>query len=152
MTTLNRMRSARKAAVLALAVALMLLPLGSAWAIKIGDILKVGGWVYIMKNHADELDKGLNSAVGRKNLQSANWVTKVVPIVSIGQGGFIGAVQVAGPKDKIATTKAALQLETSLLGNDIRARIFIPIDSTNPADRVRRVEGVGTTALLDLRL
>ena len=144
--------SLRKVCVVALALALLTLPMGSAWAIKLGDILEVGGWAFILKNNADDIDKGLNAVVGRKNLQSADWVTKVVPIVSIGQGGFIGAVQVAGPKDKIATTKAALQLEASLLGNDIRARIFIPVNSANPAKKFQRVEGVGTTALLDLRL
>ena len=136
---------------LALGVALALVPVGAASAIKLGDILKVGGWALILKNNADDIYKGLNAVVGRKNLQSSNWVTKVVPIVSIGQGGFIGAVQVAGPKDKIAETKAALELNTSLLGDDIKARIFIPINSTK-LDKFQRVEGVGTTALLEMRL
>jgi len=145
-------RNLGKGFIVALALALLTLPMGSAWAIKLGDILKVGGWAYILKNNAKDIDKGLNAVVGRKNLKSTIWVTKVVPIVSVGQGGFIGAVQIAGPKAKVAVTKAALQLEASLLGNDIRARIFIPVNSANPADKFQRVEGVGITALLDLRL
>ena len=151
MTTTHRRRTLRRGLALTLALALVLLPMGSAWALKIGDILKVGGWALFLKNNADDIDKGLNAVVGRQNLKSANWVTKVVPVVSIGQGGFIGAVQVAGPKDKVAETKAALELNTSLLGDDIKARIFIPINSTK-LDKFQRVEGVGTVSLLEMRL
>lgn len=152
MNRLNARRNVAKVFVVGLALAAAVIPMRPAAAINLGDILKVGGWVYIMRNHADELDDGINAVVGRRNLRSTAWVTKVVPIVSVGQGGFIGAVQVAGPRSRIAQTKAALQLESRMLNSSVRARIFVPIDSTNPANRIRRVEGVGITTLLDLRL
>ena len=129
-----------------------LVPATALASIRLGDILKVGGWVYILKNHADEIDDGINKVVGRHDLDSEGMATKVVPIVSVGQGGFIGAAQVSGPTAKVNATKAALQIEAALFGRDIRARILIPIDATNPLARFKRVDGVGTTALLDLRL
>ena len=77
--------------------------------------------------------------------------TKVVPIVSIGDGTRIGAAQVgATTKDAIDRTKAVAQLEGEF--SSVRATALIPIDSLNPIQRFRRVKGVGVTAIINVRL
>ena len=77
--------------------------------------------------------------------------TKVVPIVSMGDGTHIGAAQVGGTSSvSVESTQAVAQLETSFQG--IRIRVLIPIDSINPLQQFRRVQGVGVTAIIDVRL
>lgn len=77
--------------------------------------------------------------------------TKVVPIVSIGNGSRIGAAQVGGTsRTAVNSTEAVAQLEASFTG--IRIKIMIPIDSVNPLRQFRRVQGVGVTAIIDARL
>jgi hypothetical protein len=75
-----------------------------------------------------------------------------VPVLSVGQGAFVGIVQVAGPKDAVAQTQAVAQLETGLpvIGNS-RARVMVPIN-TRSATNMRRVSGVGVSAVIDLPL
>jgi len=77
--------------------------------------------------------------------------TKVVPIVSLGSGTRIGAVQVAGPKGTVDQCKAVAQLEVTFMGR-IRVKILIPIDALNPLQRFRRVQGVGVSAIIDYKL
>ena len=77
--------------------------------------------------------------------------TKVVPIISLGNGTRVGAAQVGGNlRRAVDQTKAVAQLETTFQG--IRATILIPVDSINPVRQFRRVQGVGVTAIIDARI
>jgi hypothetical protein len=59
---------------------------------------------------------------------------------------------VAGPRgDAINGTKAVAQIEATFQ-NRLRVKILVPIDSENPIQRFRRVQGVGVSAIIDLRL
>ena len=78
------------------------------------------------------------------------FATKVVPIISIGTGKQIGAVQVTGSQALVNKTEAVLQVEGSLLGS-VRVRALIPSDSVNPL-KFNRVQGVGVSALVDISI
>ena len=75
----------------------------------------------------------------------------MVPIVSIGTGTRIGAAQVGGvTKAAVDRTKAVGQLEGEF--SRVRAKALIPIDSENPLKQFKRVQGVGVTAIIDVKL
>jgi len=78
-------------------------------------------------------------------------MTKVVPIVSAGQGTRIGAAQVSGPKSAVDRTKAVARID-AVFKDRFRIEILIPIDSLNPLERFRRVQGVGISAVIDYKL
>ena len=70
------------------------------------------------------------------------------PILSMGTGGYIGAVQVVGPKAQVDKVKAVGQLEFKF-SKIARIKGLIPIDNINITN-VNRVEGVGVSAVIDL--
>ncbi len=115
--------------------------------------LKVGGFVFLADKYGDDINDGLNSVMGSKNLKPES-ATKVVPVLSVGQGGFIGIVQVAGPRAQIDKVKAVAQLETGLrlpvIGR-MRGKVLVPIEGRSPT-HLKRVEGVGVSALIDVKL
>ena len=77
--------------------------------------------------------------------------TKVVPIVSFGSGTRIGAAQIgANTRDAMERTQAVAQLEVTF--QRIRISVIIPIDSLNPVQQFRRVQGVGVTAIIDVQI
>ncbi|HVK01951.1 MAG TPA: hypothetical protein VM490_00605, partial [Armatimonadaceae bacterium] len=81
--------------------------------------------------------------------------TRVVPIVTIGRGAYVGAVQVSGPKAQVDRVKAVAQVEAQTkIGNELRIRGLIPVDTTKPDDvsSISRVKGVGVSAIIELRL
>ena len=78
-----------------------------------------------------------------------DYATKVVPVLSIGTGKYIGAVQVVGPSAQVDKVKAVGQLEGSF--NDIaRAKALIPLESVD-ITHLSRVQGVGVSAIIDLK-
>jgi hypothetical protein len=78
--------------------------------------------------------------------------TKVVPILSIGSGSYVGAVQVTGARRDLEQVKAVAQLEGRLkvLGG-VRLRALIPI-AARSVSNLKRVPGVGVSALVDFKL
>lgn len=123
---------------------------GSASAIDLGDLIGVVGGGFLVENVAGPLDDFINTMTLNKGAK-VQGKTKVVPIVSLGSGTRIGAVQVAGPKGTVDQCKAVAQLEVTFMGR-IRVKILIPIDALNPLQRFRRVQGVGVSAIIDYKL
>ena len=122
--------------------------------IDFGDILKdaaitVAGGAAV-KALAPQLNDFINTLTFNKGAKF-NGYTKVVPIVTIGSGTRVGAAQVGGTTQAaVDKTKAVAQLEGNF--NRIRATALIPIDSENPIKQFRRVQGVGVTAIIDVKL
>ena len=96
-----------------------------------------------------QIDSFLNKLLKQNNL-STEYTTKVVPIISIGTKGYIGAAQVTGPASSIEQVKAVAQIEGSFNGM-VRVKGLVPVDSTNPVS-ASRVQGVGVSALIDLKI
>ncbi|WP_029165964.1 hypothetical protein [Aminiphilus circumscriptus] len=121
----------------------------AASAIDLGPLLGVVGGGLLVDAVAGPLNDFINTITLNKGV-GAKESTKVVPIVSVGSGTRIGAAQVSGPKNTVDKTKAVAQIETSFQG--VRIKILVPIDALNPLDRFRRVQGVGVSAIIDLKL
>lgn len=121
-----------------------------ASAFDLSSLIGVVGGGFLVSAVAEPLNKFINTITFNKGLENQS-STKVVPIVSIGDGTRIGAAQVSGPKGAIDRAKAVAQLETSFQ-DKLRVKILVPIDSENPIQQFRRVQGVGVSAVIDLRI
>lgn len=120
----------------------------------IGDILKEGVLIFgggaLVNAIGPQLNDFINTLTFNRGVRFDGY-TKVVPIVSIGNGTRIGAAQVGGvTKEAVDRVKAVGQLEGEF--NRIRAQALIPIDSENPLQQFKRVQGVGVTAIIDVKL
>ena len=124
---------------------------GTAFAVNLGEALlktvTVGAVVSAVSGPADD---ALNTLLASRNLPPGV-ATKVVPVLSVGEKGYVGAVQVAGAEELVAKTKAVLQLETSWSSKQYRIKLLMPVDSINPL-AAGRVRGLGVSALIDTAL
>lgn len=119
-------------------------------AFSLGSVLKVGGISVLVSKYGDSINDFLNKLL-MKNGVGTDYATKVVPVISIGNGGYIGAVQVVGPTAQVAQVQAVGQLEGSYNDSLFRAKALIPMDSTD-VSHLNRVQGVGVSAIIDLKL
>lgn len=125
--------------------------LGAFAYAQLDKILKGGAIVAAVDKFGPDIDKGINQLVDNRSLGHGQ-TTKVVPILSIGKGEAVGAVQVVGTKAQLDKVKAVAQLEGDLrLISAIRLRALIPI-SARSVNNIKRVPGVGVSALVDIRL
>ena len=76
-------------------------------AFNLGSILKVGGISVLVSKYGDSINDFLNKLL-MKNGVGTDYATKVVPIVSVGTGKYIGAVQVIGPSAQVEKVKAVV--------------------------------------------
>lgn len=116
------------------------------------QLLTVGGAVLVADQLGPQIDSAINGITGQRNLDHQEAATKIVPILSVGEGAFVGIVQVAGPKESVDTVRAVAQLEgrVPLIGGS-RAKVMVPIN-VRTVTNMRRVSGVGISAIIDLRL
>ena len=114
----------------------------------LGKILKGGVIGYAVDATAGPLNDGINAVTAKYGVSSTD-ATKVVPIISVGDGSRAGAAQVSGPQAKVDQVKAALIIEQTILG--IRAKVLIPVDKVDYKN-VNRVQGVGVSASLDVNI
>lgn len=121
----------------------------SAYAqISIGDVIKVAGIDVAVDQFGPEINRAVNKLQGFKD--SEQLMTKVVPILSVGKGGHIGAVQVMGPPALVKKVRAVAQLETDF-ARTVRLKALIPIESKD-LKNIKRVVGVGVSAIIDLKI
>ena len=110
-------------------------------------VIKGGAIGYVVDATAGPLNDGINTVTAKYGVSTTD-ATKVVPIISVGDGSRAGAAQVSGPQSKVDQVKAALIIET-IIG--IRAKILIPVDRVDYKN-VNRVQGVGVSASLDVKI
>jgi len=139
-----------KALVLGLALFSAMVFGGPTYALDVSDIIGVIGGGFLVETIAGPLNDFINTITFNKGVASED-MTKVVPIVSAGQGTRIGAAQVSGPKSAVDRTKAVARID-AVFKDRFRIEILIPIDSLNPLERFRRVQGVGISAVIDYKL
>jgi hypothetical protein len=126
--------------------------LGGIAGAQFGSIVKGGAVALAVSKFGKEINEAINTITGQKNVGNTQ-ATKVVAILSIGDGGHIGAVQVAGPQRLVDRVEAVAQLEGRFkaLGG-VRLRALVPISTKTPHKGLDRVEGVGVSAIVDLKL
>jgi len=135
-----------------LAVAFALTTTTFAFADIVGDILKVGGVGLLVSKFGKPLNDAVNTLTLNHGAENRD-ATKVVPILSVGKGGYIGMAQVTGPARRLDKVKAVGQLETDFgaLGTKFRIKALVPIASDN-LKSFDRVHGVGVSAVIDLKI
>ena len=114
------------------------------------DALKEKGMTLALDHFSGKIDEYVNENAPLK--VENGYVTKIVPVVTVGSKGYIGAAQVTGPKEQVEKCKAALTVEGKLASGAVRVQYLVPIDTNRPVslDNVHRVQGVGVSARLDI--
>jgi hypothetical protein len=132
-------------------VAASVLALSAVGAAQFKQVLKIVGVGAAVKQFGPQINKSINSLTKHKD--TYNETTKVVPIISAGLNSrqSIGAAQVIGPKNKVDKVQAVAQLDQDILGKEVKIRAMIPVSSKEFSD-VKRVEGVGVSGTVDLKL
>lgn len=103
-----------------------------------------------LKDFFKTISTGLNDAINAftaNHKMETRQMTKVVPILSLGQGESFGAAQVCGKKELVGKVRAAFLLEGKF--KSMNGKVLIPVNTTNPT-KVSRVDGVGICAILDI--
>jgi hypothetical protein len=137
-------------AALAVMLALILcLPNLSRAESLLSQALKVFGISYVVRVYGNSINNFINDLADQKGVKWEG-TTKVVPIISIGSGTYVGAAQVQGPADKVDDVRAVGQLETRI--QNFRGKLLIPVSTTNPSRNVERIQGVGVSSLIDFKL
>lgn len=138
------------ALILAIGLTVMLPVVASASSL-FGDLLKLFGIGYVVSHYGPQINKFINNLAGQKGVKWEG-LTKVVPIISVGTGAYIGAAQVQGAPDLVNGVKAVGQVETRISG--LNARLLIPVGTTkvNKGSNLNHIQGVGVTAMIDLRI
>lgn len=115
-------------------------------------LLKVVGVGAAVNQFGPQINTALNKLT--KHEDTNTMTTKVVPIISGGLNSrqAIGAAQVMGPKYQVAKVNAVAQLDQDLLGREVKIRAMIPIETKEIVKDIRRVEGVGISGIVDLKL
>ncbi|MBW3624446.1 MAG: hypothetical protein KY468_13655 [Armatimonadetes bacterium] len=134
-----------------MAATLALGALGAARAVDIGDAIKVFGIGWAVRQFGGQINGFLNTTLAQRNARIAE-STKVVPIISLGNGGHIGAAQVMGPQAQLRRVQAVGQGELTVGGQEFRLKGLFPIDTLNPTKGVSRVQGVGVSAIIDFKI
>ena len=118
-------------------------------AANLGTILKGGLISAAVSASAGSINSAINTITAKYGVSSTD-ATKVVPVITVGDGTRAGAAQVSGPQAKVDQCKAALLIEQTILGG-IKAKVLIPIDKLSTSD-INRVQGVGVCASIDAKI
>lgn len=119
---------------------------------QIRQAIKIIGVGAAVKQFGPDMNKAINRLSGHKDTNAAT--TKVVPILTVGIGktSAIGAAQVTGTKAQVDKVQAVAQPTTDIFGKEIRIMALIPVSSTDVTKGIRKVEGVGISGIVDLKL
>ncbi len=130
------------------------LSLANDWRNNINIVLGL----QLAPSEVTEIVEGTTPAEGPgEQAAPAEWVPsepyrdKIVPILSVLEGVRIGAARVSGPASKVREVKAVAQLETHF-SEYLEIDVYVPITTETPGKTLDRVQGVGVSALGDLKL
>lgn len=128
------------------------LALSAIGATQIKEIIKIVGVGAAVKQFGPQINSAINKLANHKD--SSTRATKVVPIISAGIDSrkSIGAAQVMGPKSLVDKVQAVAQIEQDLFGREIKIRAMIPVESQDIVKNIRKVDGVGVSGIVDLKL
>lgn len=128
------------------------LALSAIGATQIKEIIKIVGVGAAVKQFGPQINTAINKLANHTD--SSTRATKVVPIISAGINSrkSIGAAQVMGPKSLVDKVQAVAQLEQDLFGREIKIRAMIPVESQDVVKNIRKVDGVGVSGIVDLKL
>ena len=133
-------------------VAAGILAITAVGSTQIRQVIKIIGVGAAVKQFGPEINRGINKLANHKDTSTR--ATKVVPILSAGIASrqAIGAAQVMGPKSLVDKVQAVAQLDQDLFGREVKIRAMIPVSSTDVVKDIRKVDGVGVSGIVDLKL
>lgn len=147
----------RKLSLIALLLTVMVLGGAvGAYAQDVFTIIKTIGIGAAVKVFAPQINTFINNLLQARDAETQQ-TTKVVPILSISIGigapgrATIGAAQVAGPSRAVERVEAVAAIDANF-SEVWQIRALIPVDSLEPWKRLRRVVGVGVSAIIDVRI
>lgn len=117
---------------------------------QVREVIKILGVGAVVQRFGPDINKAMNRLQDHDNTDRS-W-TKVVPIISVGSRKAIGAAQVMGPRNQVEKVKALAQLDQDLFGREVKIRAMVPVESENDLSHLRRVEGVGVSGIVDLKV
>jgi hypothetical protein len=109
-----------------------------------GDLIKTGAVVVAVNAAAKPLNDFVNTLTFNKSNATS---TKVVPMATFGEKAFVGAGQLSGSTTTLPAARALWQYEDLFDRGRFRVKILVPTNS-DPM-KLRRIQGVGMTALID---
>ncbi|MDH7569627.1 MAG: hypothetical protein QHJ73_08585, partial [Armatimonadota bacterium] len=117
------------------------------------DVIKVMGIGFAVKTFGPQINTAINTVLMQNHIERHGG-TKVVPILSVGQGTYIGAAQVTGPQEEVAKIQAVIQGEVAVGKDKVRLKGLVPVDSINPFASLPKpkFKGVGITAVIDFNV
>ncbi len=117
----------------------------------LGKLIKGAGIVLLIQQFGGALNDFINTILMNHGAAVRD-ATKVVPILTFGQGVEAGACQVSGPKDAVKRVKLVLSIASTFdKGHRFNVQALVPSASMNPT-KLDRVAGVGVSAIIDYRL
>lgn len=120
------------------------------------QIIKTLGVGYAVKTFGPQINDFINTLLQNRGV-AVREQTKVVPILSIAIGignpgrAHVGAAQVSGPRAAVNKVEAVAQLEGDFSGV-FRVKALVPVDNLKPWEALRRVPGVGVSAIIEIRI
>lgn len=116
----------------------------------LGSVIKTGGVAWLVDRYAKDINTFINKLTDKYGV-GTTYATKVVPIITVGSKGYVGAAQVSGPQELVDKCQAALSLEGDFLNRSFRIQALIPIDSKD-GQKFNRVQGIGVSAKVDVAI
>jgi len=116
----------------------------------VGQAIKGLAVAYAVRQSSKPLDKFINT-VTLRNRVPQHLATKVVPILSVGERGYVGGAQVVGPRSLVNKVQVVWQYEEGFNRDEYRIKTLVPSSSLNPL-QLKRVPRVGLGALIDVSL
>jgi len=120
-----------------------------AKALSFGDIFKIGGIAFLVDSYRKPINEAINKALGERQAE-AKGATKVVAILSVGSGGYVGAAQVVGTPSGVDNTQAVVQVELPI--GSFRATGLVPVSRKTATGSPTRVKGVGVSAVVEFKI
>jgi hypothetical protein len=149
----------RAARIAALVIVAALLVGGIAARVQGQDIfgiIKTLGVGYAIRTFAPQINNFINDLLQNKSA-AVREQTKVVPILSLSiglgnpGGAYVGAAQVSGPAPAVEKVQAVALVEADFQ-TAFRIKAYVPVDNLKPWEGIRRVPGVGVSAIIDIRI
>jgi len=150
------MRPTRPVALAVVAALLIGTVTGAVYAQDVFGIIKTLGVGYAVRQFGPQINNFINDLLANRGARVREQ-TKVVPILSISiglqspGGAYIGAAQVSGPASAVKKVQAVAEIDANFQ-QAFRIKAYIPVDSLEPWKALRRVPGVGVSAIVDIRI
>ena len=131
--------------------------LGQAPAVRaqLDKTIKAALILLAVDTYGKDINKFVNDVTRTKDIGNEA-VTKVVPILTVGNGTYAGAAQINGPRRLVDTVRAVAQIEGEkrIIQPTVRVRGLIPVSdrAVKSLETLKRVPGVGVTATLEVKL